>query len=224
MRGRRLRRDQQQAQTRARLLDAAGHVFARKGFRAASLEEVAEEAGFSKGAVYSNFASKQDLFAVLLAERCHGSLLDVSSAVAQAGSTAERLDRVGDAVVTRMLAEPDGALLFIELWANAARSPELRARFAAIFQQTRAAIAALIDDQASLVGAALPAPADLLASLAMAVMDGLAMQLLVDPQRVPPETARTALHLLLASLLSADQDGTGNRSQTPTAPTRKQGG
>lgn len=224
MRERRLRRDEQRAQTRARLLDAAGRVFARKGFHAASLEEVAEEAGFSKGAVYSNFASKQELFAVLLAERCHGSLLTVTSAASQAGSTAERLDSVGNTLVARIVGERNWALLFFEVWVNAARNPDLRERFAEIFQQTRAAVASLIDAQAARVGAELPAPPQLLASLAMAVMDGLALQLLVDPERVPPETAGIALRLLLASLLAADQDGSGDHGETPMAPTGKPGG
>jgi AcrR family transcriptional regulator len=221
---RRLRRDEQRAQTRARLLDAAGRVFARRGFHAASLEEIAEEAGFSKGAVYSNFASKQDLFAVLLAERCHGGLLTITSAGSQAGSTAERLDNVGNSLIARIVGERDWALLVFELWVNAARNPDLRERFAEIFQQTRAAVAGLIDAEAARSRAELPAPPDLLASLAMAVLDGLALQLLVDPERVPPETAGTALRLLLASLLAADQDGSGDYGETATAPTGKQRG
>jgi AcrR family transcriptional regulator len=222
-RGRRLRRDQQHAQTRARLLDAAGQVFARKGFHAASLEEVAEQAGFSKGAVYSNFASKQELFAALLAERCHGSLLAISGAAGQGGSTAERLDRVGHAVLARILDQPEVTLLFLELWVNAARSPDLRARFAEVFGQTRAAVAGLIDARAQRLGAELPAPAELLASLAMAVVDGLALQLVVDPERVPPDAAGTALRLLLASLLTADPD-TDPATDAAAPATATQGG
>ncbi|HZD71914.1 MAG TPA: helix-turn-helix domain-containing protein, partial [Actinomycetes bacterium] len=49
---------------------AARRVFARRGYHDASVEEVAEEAGFSKGAVYSNFTSKEDLFVTLLEQRC----------------------------------------------------------------------------------------------------------------------------------------------------------
>src|SRR5258706_6443215 len=61
----RLSRQQSRLQTRERLLEAATLVFSRRGFDAASVEEIAEEAGYSKGAVYSNFASKEELFLTL---------------------------------------------------------------------------------------------------------------------------------------------------------------
>ncbi|MGC7194485.1 helix-turn-helix domain-containing protein, partial [Mycobacteroides abscessus subsp. abscessus] len=64
----RLSRAEKRVQTRQRLLDAAAETFARKGFATASLDEIAEAAGFSIGAVYSNFASKDDLFAQLMAD------------------------------------------------------------------------------------------------------------------------------------------------------------
>ncbi len=67
----RLTRAEAQAQTRRRLLDGAAVVFARRGFHGASLEEVADEAGYSKGAVYSNFVSKEELFLAVLAARFH---------------------------------------------------------------------------------------------------------------------------------------------------------
>src|SRR5438270_12217953 len=67
----RLTRAQSQAQTRQRLIDAAAVVFARRGFHAASIDEVAEEAEFSKGAVYSNFDSKDELFLAVLEDRLH---------------------------------------------------------------------------------------------------------------------------------------------------------
>jgi AcrR family transcriptional regulator len=62
----RLTRAQRRQQTRARLLEAAGQVFARRGFHAATLDEVAEAAGYTKGAVYANFANKDGLFLALL--------------------------------------------------------------------------------------------------------------------------------------------------------------
>ena len=63
------------AEMRMRLIEAAATVFAQKGYGGASLEEVAETAGFSKGAVYSNFAGKEELFLALLdpARRCEGN-------------------------------------------------------------------------------------------------------------------------------------------------------
>ena len=62
-------RERRQAQTREQLLDAAATVFAERGFHAATLDEIGQTAGFSKGAVYSNFASKDDLFVALINAR-----------------------------------------------------------------------------------------------------------------------------------------------------------
>src|SRR5438105_15844263 len=65
----RLTRAESQARTRAHLLEAAAEVFARRGFHGASVEEVADVAGYTKGAVYSNFASKDELFLAVLEGR-----------------------------------------------------------------------------------------------------------------------------------------------------------
>src|SRR5262245_17425089 len=71
---RRLRRDEQRQQTRAQLLDAAERVFAREGYQGASIAAIAAEAGYSHGAVYSNFNGKEDLFLVLVEERIDARL------------------------------------------------------------------------------------------------------------------------------------------------------
>ncbi len=75
----RLTRAETKAQTRQRLLDAAAHVFAREGFAGASVDEIAGVAGFTTGALYSNFATKEELFLELLA---HRSITRVAEAAA----------------------------------------------------------------------------------------------------------------------------------------------
>src|SRR6266700_6740891 len=77
---RRLRRDEQRQHTRAQLLDAAERVFAREGLRGASVEAIAAEAGYSHGAIYSNFDGKEDLFLVLVEERIDTRLARVYQA------------------------------------------------------------------------------------------------------------------------------------------------
>src|SRR6266568_7106345 len=77
---RRLRRDERRQLTRAQLLDAAERVFAREGLRGASVEAIAAEAGFSHGAIYSNFKGKEDLFLVLVEERIDARLAKVYDA------------------------------------------------------------------------------------------------------------------------------------------------
>src|SRR5437870_1397007 len=70
----RLKRAESRARTRQHLLDAAAVVFARRGFHAASIDDVAEEANYTKGAVYSNFGSKEELFLVVLELRLHNQV------------------------------------------------------------------------------------------------------------------------------------------------------
>src|SRR5207237_7478801 len=86
--GKRLTRDEKKAQTRERLIDAASQVFARKGFAATSLDEVAETAGLTKGAVYSNFESKEDLVRSVL-EESDRQLSNIPAAVHPEGTIEE---------------------------------------------------------------------------------------------------------------------------------------
>src|SRR4029077_18498595 len=78
----RLSRAEQRDQTRARLLDAAEKVFVDHGFHAASVDQVAEEAGYSKGAVYSNFENKDELFLAVLERRVDSRALAAGASVA----------------------------------------------------------------------------------------------------------------------------------------------
>src|SRR3954464_13741014 len=83
---RRLTRAEQQAQTRSRVLEAADAVFARSGFHAARLEEIADQAGFTRGAVYSNFSGKDDLALAIIEQRIRTvtALLDEIAAASDA--------------------------------------------------------------------------------------------------------------------------------------------
>ena len=98
----RLSRDERRAQTRERLLDAAAEVFNRLGYHGASLEAVAEAAGYTKGAVYSNFASKAELFVEVFRDAAKRDLAAVDGAAAQ-GSCIERLEAAVAAHARRAL-------------------------------------------------------------------------------------------------------------------------
>src|SRR5437764_15482063 len=86
----RLTREQSRANTREKLLAAARSVFARSGFHGASVEEIASEAGFSTGALYSNFDSKEDLFLELMQREIDKTAAEIEHAVARSASVAER--------------------------------------------------------------------------------------------------------------------------------------
>ncbi len=112
----RLTREEKKALTRSRLLEAAEEVFLRRGFHRAGLEEVTEEAGFSTGAVYSNFESKDDLFLALLDERMERRVREFHEAAAKR-ETLEDLAR-GDArrYAATMARKPEWTLLLMEFW------------------------------------------------------------------------------------------------------------
>jgi AcrR family transcriptional regulator len=222
----RLTRDQQKAQTRARLLEAAGSVFAQRGYHDASVEEVAEEAGFSKGAVYSNFASKEDLFAALLEQRCRRSLLELEAALDQERLTPARLRQLGDALSAQLRQDEQWTLLFMEFWTRSVRDPGLRPKFAAIWQEARAGLAGLIARHAEQAGVSLPVPPVQLASAAMALSNGLGLQLLADPDRVPSKSLGNALALLFPGVAALDggtTDGGGGSGRSAAAARRSSG-
>lgn len=114
-------RDEQKALTHRRLLDAAEAVFARRGFHGASVEEVAREAGATTGALYSNFAGKEDLFLALFEERIATDVGDYSQIV-EAGTTLDGQVRgVADHWMQILRERPDYFPLLIEFWAYAVR-------------------------------------------------------------------------------------------------------
>src|SRR5437016_12354998 len=88
-------REAQRALTRTRLLEAAKRVFARRGFHAASLEEIAREAGATTGAIYSNFAGKEELFLALFEDHVASQIRKYREIFAQ-GANVEERSRGGD--------------------------------------------------------------------------------------------------------------------------------
>lgn len=89
-------REEQKALTRQRLLDAAETVFARRGFHGASVEEIAREAGATTGALYSNFAGKEDLFLALFERSATSDVREYSQTFAAGATPDEETRAVAD--------------------------------------------------------------------------------------------------------------------------------
>lgn len=185
----RLTRAEKKAETRQALLDAARTVFARRGYHPASVEEVAEEAGYSHGAVYSNFASKLDLFLASFEDYATTRALETLEAYQSGGAEfSDRAKAAADSWMTRFDADQQSFLLHLELAAQAARDSDggLQERFASRVGVVPAAMAHLIEDHAAATGLELPFPAAHLATLLHALGIGLALTRLNDPDAVPP--------------------------------------
>ncbi|MFL6056050.1 MAG: TetR family transcriptional regulator [Actinoallomurus sp.] len=198
-------RQERRAQTRAALLDAAERLWAERGIRGASLDEVAAQAGLTKGAVYSNFASKSDLVLALLerytqAEPSLGTLSDLGDSDR---APDERFADAGRHYAERLSDEDTRmrALLLVELWLFGMRDFSAGWRIADWYHARREELAADLTD-----GSSEMSPADR-ASLAMAIEFGLALQHLLDPERVPAELYGSGVGLLLGPSPDDAQSG-----------------
>jgi AcrR family transcriptional regulator len=136
-----LTREQKGEQVRRALLDAAREAFVRDGFHGASLDVVADAAGLTKGAVYSRFESKADLFLALLEERISERVAQVESVVGT-GSTEDDVAAVTRQYLSIMRGQMPWTLLVLEFRVHAARSPELNRRYAELHDRFRAALVA----------------------------------------------------------------------------------
>jgi AcrR family transcriptional regulator len=123
-------RAERQQQTRIELVDAAERLFSKQGFHATSLDAVAAEAGFTKGAVYSNFESKEDLFFAVYERRVDARVEEMETAIRAASTPREALDGVMPGGPRRGEADDGWLAVFFEFWAHVLRHPELRERFA----------------------------------------------------------------------------------------------
>jgi AcrR family transcriptional regulator len=148
----RLTRRERSAAHRTALLDAARRVFLAQGYHGASVDAVAREAGFTIGAVYSQFGSKAELFLALLEQRVDERIEQIRS-VAVGGGVAAGVAAVARQWAGVLRTDLDWTLLVIEFRVHAARDPALAARFAEVHGRLlRAVVRAATDSLA------LPAP------------------------------------------------------------------
>ena len=208
MKQRRLTRAEKSAQTRAQLMASARQLFLRRGFHAASLELVAEEAGFTIGAVYSRFGSKADLFLAILDEhidRLVAGVAQVATDDQPLGAHAELLAGRRMALLER---ETEWFPLVLEFWSHAARDERLRREFAARHERLVGAYAGLIEADYARLGLPLPLAPEVLARAVVAMGNGVALERLADPGRVPEELLST---MALAFLRGVAADGPAER-------------
>ena len=179
-------RAEQRAETRRRLLEAAARVFAERGFQGSSVDAITAEAGYSRGAFYSNFDSKEQLFAALLQERVYAIYRDMAEQSARAGERPS-LREVGERLAAVQRAPEGGGLfrLWLELLAHAGRDERFREIAAGFWRGTRAESADAIAKAFAERGTAPPAAPEGLATAMIALDIGLAIQHFVDPDAVP---------------------------------------
>jgi AcrR family transcriptional regulator len=185
----RLSRAESQARTRQALLDAAAAVFVERGLHRASVEAIAERAGYTRGAFYSNFSSKQELFAELLQTNVYTLYRQLMEAQLASDDPlpSARESAVGIAAVQ---ANPEGRWMFrlwLEVLLEAGRDEQMRELAAEFWRANRELLARMIERGHAERGRELPIPSTSLASALIALDIGLAIQHYVDPEVVPLE-------------------------------------
>lgn len=195
---RRLSREERRSETRERLLEAAGEVFAAHGYHAASVDLVAERAGFSTGAVYSAFGSKEELFLALLEAQVRRHTEQLEAAVRDRPSVDARVRGAADHWMAFIEREPSMLLLYTEFWTYAVRDPRARVEVARHFADVRAALCRLISAGAHDLGLELTMPVEQLAVAVDALADGIARQKLAEPGAVEDDLFARSLGILIA--------------------------
>jgi len=142
---RRLTRAEQQAETRQRLLDAAIEVFAKRGLHEATLEEIAEAAGYTRGVVYSNFSGKNELLLAVFEERIEPRLRETMAPMVEAEGGREQAHALGHFSHSLVTEERAYLQLLVEFWGFAARQEDVGARFAAVRRRRRALVTEMIE-------------------------------------------------------------------------------
>jgi len=185
----RLTRVQRTALTRRELLAVAERRFFRDGYHATTLEDIAEEAGYTKGAVYSTFKSKGGLFLALLDDVVERRLGEFRTLVAEHG--------IGEQILAALAQQPvderntQFSLLSIEFLVHAAHEPALLREFAARYRRLRSGLAEIGPAADGLGGS------QRWAVVTMALSNGLVLERLIDPDAVPDDVMATAQARLL---------------------------
>lgn len=180
---RRLTRDEARQQTCERLLDAAADEFKRLGYRGASLEAIAEAAGYTKGAIYSNFDTKADLLKALV-DRHLEAELSVQARQFADKSLEEVIEELDDVFERQVLQDPRWIALELEFALEGMRDPEVRRRLVARSEDLRDQSGASIDRLLARAGRSSPFTGRELGVLFSAMATGLAFQLLLEPGTV----------------------------------------
>ncbi len=191
------------AETRQRLLDAAGDVFAEEGFGRSTVEQVCERAGFTRGAFYSNFTSLDELFLAMWEQRSATMLDGIRTALADRPATLT-LDSAVERVLAAIPVDAAWYRITAEFTAHALRNPALKRVMAAREDAILGTILPIVEDALAAAGRRVTDRAALGRAL-VAIHDGTAVQVLMEPEN---EAVRQARQRLFVTVVSSYSSGT----------------
>jgi AcrR family transcriptional regulator len=196
----RLTRKEKQAHTRECLMHSAAKVFAQRGLEHASIDEVAEDAGFTKGAFYANFKNKEELFLAMLDERFAKRIADIEHVVASDGSAVQKARRGGDQFARMLGADPEWERLFFEFSAYAARDEEFREELVTRYRAMREKIVAALDADGDAEDHPKPISLDQVALMLCIMGNGFALEKLLERDEVADDVYGTLLMIFFTGI------------------------
>ena len=209
----RLSRQDGKERTRSDLVAAAREVFMRRGFHGASLEEISEQAGYTKGAVYSNFSGKDELFLAVLDDHAASRARAYGDAWPEASTFDGSLRAVAKEITGGAQADPRWVPALIEFWTHASRDEALRRDVCARHERNLDFIASLLRDLAARHGVSFRIPVSEVARGASAHRTGMELERLLDPGAADPATFEEMTLGFIAGMT-----GQGSLAAAATAP------
>ena len=175
-------RQQKQAETRSSLLRSATKLFCRHGLEGASVEDVAQDAGYTKGAFYSNFKNKEELFLVMMDDKFGAELERIDRLLAGTGEARTEANAAAEDFVRYVHSDPEWPRLYFEFVAYAARNDEFRQELATRHRALRARLAEVYQRWSSSFTDSPPVPIADIAAMTDFMADGFLLDKLVDPE------------------------------------------
>jgi AcrR family transcriptional regulator len=177
-----LTRKEKQAKTRSALLSSAAKLICRKGISEASVEDMATDAGYTKGAFYANFKSKEELFLVMLDEKYAEELERLVRDLSGEGAPGEEARHAAEEFIRFAWSDPQWPKLYFEFTAYAARNPEFREELATRDRAMRERIAEVFRRWSADFPAEPPFSYDDLAMMIFCMANGFLMGKLIEPE------------------------------------------
>lgn len=196
----RLTREASKARTRSRLIDAAGKVFARRGLERATVDEVAHAAGYTKGAFYASFDSKEALFLAMLDERFDERLAEIGRVLDSGAPVAEQARMAGQEFSEYLAGDAAWSRLFFEFCVHALRDERFRGALVGRQRALRERIAEALRAHADAIGGEPPLPVEQVAAMTYAMADGFALARLLEPDSVTDDMFGTMLAVFFTGL------------------------
>jgi AcrR family transcriptional regulator len=196
----RLTREDSQEQTRHRLLDAAQKLFAKKGLDRTSVEDIAAAAGYTRGAFYSNFKTKGDLFIALLRRDHQRADLEFSALLNDELTVEDIQARTRD-IYSKLYRDTEGFMAWTEARLLSARDARFRVKLNALVKEKRDHIVQLIEYFNRRAGAATDVPPVIMAMGFMSLVEGVKLFAASDPGEMTPVAAEAVLALFVDSIM-----------------------